>query len=440
MSIHSTPSQPSGLKSTRRSLLKASAVAGAGLAMGLSLGRSVHAAGSDILKVALIGCGGRGTGAAVNVLSADKGARLTCMADAFADKIAPCLAQIKAARPDQVDVKDNQCFVGFDAYKQAIASGVDVVVLALPSHFHCIHLKAAVEAGKHVFVEKPHAVDPVGVRMIGEACEIAHQRNLSVVSGLCWRYDRGVRETMKREHHGAIGDVVAVRTSYMTDFSWTRPRKPEYTEMEYQMRNWYNFCWLSGDLPGLTLVHSLDKGSWALGDKPPERAWGLGGRQVRTGPEYGDVYDHHTLVFEYANGVQMFAFVRQQTGCFADVSDHIIGTKGRANVLAHRIEGEQKWQFSGPKPNMYDVEHQELFAAIRAGKPINNGNYMATSTMLAVLGRMVAYSGASITWEEAMKSPLSLAPARYAFDADPPIKPDKDGRYPIAMPGITRFS
>jgi predicted dehydrogenase len=421
-------------------MLKASVLAGAGLAAGLNIGRNARAAGSDILKVGLIGCGGRGTGAAVNALSADSGARLTAMADLFAEKIAPSLRQIKAVWPDRVDVKDDHCFAGFDAYKQLIASGVDVVVMALPSHFHCIHLKAAVEAGKHVFVEKPHAVDPVGVRMIAEACEIARQKNLSVVSGLCWRYDYGARETMNRVLDGAIGEVLVVQETYMTEFAWTRPRKPEYTEMEYQMRNWYNFHWLSGDLPGLTLIHSLDKGSWAMQDKPPVRAWGLGGRQVRTGTEFGDVYDHHAIVYEYASGARMYGFVRQQTNCFGDFSDQIIGTKGCANVFGHRIVGEKPWHYSGPKPSMFDIEHQEFFASIRAGKPINNGNYMATSTMLAVLGRMVAYSGAAITWEEAMKSQLSLAPARYAFDAEPPTKPDKDGKYPTAMPGMTRYS
>lgn len=432
--ISSTP------KTSRRTILRTSLLAGAGLVASMNIGRTSHAAGSDILKIGLVGCGGRGTGAAVNALAADKGVRLTAMADVFADKIAPCLQQIKAQLPNQVDVKTDHCFVGFDAYKQLIASGVDVVVLALPSHFHCIQLKAAVEAGKHVFVEKPHAVDPVGVRMVAEACEIAKQKGVTVVSGLCWRYDYGVRETMKRVLGGDIGEVLGVRETYMSGFAWTRPRKPEYTEMEYQMRNWYNFHWLSGDLPGLTLVHSLDKGSWAMHDKPPVRAWGLGGRQVRTGTEFGDVYDHHAIVYEYANGAHIYGFVRQQLGCFDDASDLIIGTKGRANVLGHRIVGEKPWRYTGPKPNMYDVEHQELFASIRDGKPINNGNYMATSTMLAVLGRMVSYSGSAITWEDAMKSQLSLAPSRYAFDAEPPVKPGKDGRYPIAMPGISKYS
>ncbi len=423
------------LHSSRRSFLKANAAMA--IAAALPLARSAHAAGSDILRVGLVGCGSRGTGAAVNALNADPNAKIVALADAFPDAIAPCLAQLKNIKGPQVDVPVDRQFSGLDAYRRLIDS-VDVVLLATPSHFHAIHLKAAVEAGKHVFVEKPHAVDPVGVRMVAEACEIARRKNLSVVSGLCWRYDHGARETMKRVLDGAIGEVRAVHTNYITEFSWTRPRKPQYTEMEYQLRNWYNFTWLSGDLPGLTLVHSLDKGSWAFRDKPPIRAWGLGGRQVRVASEFGDVYDHHAIVYEYDNGAKMFAYVRQQTGCFSDVSDHIIGTKGCAYPVLHSINGEKTWRYNGPKPAMHDVEHQELFAAIRSGKALNNGDYMATSTMLAVLGRMACYSGSAISFQDAMKSPMSLAPARYAFDAAPPVMPDKNGLYPIAMPGTTK--
>ncbi len=425
------------MRASRRAMLKASLIAGVGMASGV--GRMAHASGSETLKVGLVGCGGRGTGAATNALAADPGARITALADLFPEKIGPCLQGLQSQFPNQVDVKPECCFSGFDGYQQLISSGVDVVLLALPSHFHCIHLMAAVEAGKHVFVEKPHAVDPVGVRMVAEACRKAKEKNLSVVSGLCWRYDLGGRETMKRIHDGAIGDITAIRETYMTGFSWTRSRQPTDSEMTYQLRNWYNFHWLSGDLPGLTLIHSLDKGSWAMNDVPPTRVWGVGGRQVRTGAEFGDVYDHHALVYEYANGVQMFGFVRQQTGCFDDTSDWIIGTKGRANIAQRRIEGETPWRYGGPNPIPYDTEHQEFFASIRSGNPINNGDYMTTSTMLAVAGRMAAYSGDVISWEQAMNSDLSLAPSRYAFDAEPPVKPDEAGRYPIAMPGATKY-
>ena len=436
MNQHHQQTIPNGGRLSRRTMLQKSLEGGAGLAAGLALSRSVHAAGSDLLKVGLVGCGGRGTGAACDAMAADKGAKLVALADAFPEPIQSSLAQVKKAFPDQVDVKDDRKYVGLDAYKHLLASDVDVVLLALPSHFHCIYLKAAVEAGKHVFCEKPHATDPVGVRMIAEAAEIASKKNLAIVSGLCWRYDMGARETVKRIHDGAIGRVVAVRETYMTGFSWIRPRKPQDTEMMYQVRNWYNFHWLSGDLPGLTLIHSIDKGAWALGDRPPVRAWGMGGRQVRTAPEYGDVFDHFGIVYEYADGAQMLGCVRQQNGCFNEVADHVLGTKGRAYISTGRIEGENPWRFSGTKPPMHRAEHQELFASIRAGKPINNGSYMVTSTMLVVMGRMACYSGQAITWDEAMKSPLNVGPSRYAFDADPPIRPDKDGRYPIAIPGV----
>ena len=209
--------------------------------------------------------------------------------------------------------------------------------------------------------------------------------------------------------------------------------------MVFQLRNWYYFTWLSGDFNVEQHVHSLDKAAWAMHDEPPVRAWGMGGRQVRVDPKFGNIFDQHAVVYEYQNGVNVYAYCRQIPGCYSDVSDQFIGTKGRANILQHKIEGENPWHYTGPKPSMYDVEHQELFAAIRSGNTINNGVYLARSTMLAILGRMVNYTGQALTWEQAINSQQSLAPAKYAFDADPPILPDKDGKYPIAVPGETKF-
>jgi len=316
-----------------------------------------------------------------------------------------------------------------------------VVLLASPSHFHPLHVQAAVAGGRHVFVEKHHGVDPVQVRMVQAACAEAQRKNLCVVSGLCWRYHPGARETMQRVLDGAIGQVMAVQETYMTGFSWTRPRQPGDTEMKYQMRNWYNFTWLSGDLPGLTLIHSLDKGSWALGDVPPERVWGLGGRQVRVGPEYGDVFDHHALVYEYASGARMYAYGRQHAGCFNSVDDVILGTRGRCELQRGRITGAVNWQYRGPQRAMHDEEHVALFRAIRTGRPLNNGPYMATSTMLAVMARLATWTGQAVTWEQVMNSKQSLAPAAYTWDATPPTTPDARGNYPIALPGVSpRFS
>lgn len=421
--------------SSRRDFLKATA--GSALAASMPLARSVHAAGSDLLRIGLVGCGGRGTGAAVNALTADPNTRLVALADAFADPIPGTLTRLQKAKPEQVAVDAEHQFNGLDAYRQLIDC-VDVVLLATPSHFHPIHLMAAVEAGKHVFVEKPQAVDPTQVRMVKTACELAKEKNLCVVSGLCWRYHTGMQETMKRVLDGAIGRVISVQETYMTGFSWTRPRLPDDTEMKYQVRNWYNFHWLSGDLPGLTLIHSIDKGSWALGDVPPIRAWATGGRQVRTGCQYGDVYDHHAIVYEYADGVRMYAYVRQQNGCYNSVDDLLQGTKGHCDLIRHRITGENPWRYEGPGCNMHQAEHDALFHAIRSGQTINNGHYMVISNMLQVMGRMASYTGKVITWEEAMASPLSLAPTAYTWETPPPVQPDTEGSYPIAMPGITQ--
>lgn len=426
---------------SRRDFLKVSARVAAGTA-GLALSRSVHAAGSDILRVGLIGCGGRGTGAAANALNADPHAKLTALADVFPEKVEHTLKVLQGQYTDRVDVPRERRFTGFDAYQKLIQSGVDVVLLAEPPHFRPRHLQAAIEAGKHVFCEKPVAVDAPGVRSVLETCKLAEQKGLSVVSGLCWRYHNGVRETMARVLDGAIGDLVGIQETYLTGFLWERPRQPQWTEMEFQMRNWYYFTWLSGDFNVEQHVHSLDKALWAMRDEPPARAWGLGGRQVRTDKRFGDIYDHHAVVYEYANGVRVWAYCRQQAGCYSDVSDIFIGTKGRCNVLKHQIEdlsGKVVWKFQGEGGNMYDLEHQALFRAIRSGKPINNGVYMARSTMLAILGRMVDYTGKLLTWEEAINSKQVLAPAAYSFEADPPVLPGPDGRYPIAMPGQTKF-
>ena len=420
---------------SRRSFLRATA--GSALAASMPLARSVHAAGSDLLRIGLVGCGGRGTGAAINALTADPNTRLVALADAFVEHIPGTLTRLHKAKPEQVAVDAEHQFSGLDAYRQLIDC-VDVVLLATPSHFHPIHLMAAVEAGKHVFVEKPQAVDPTQVRMVKAACDLAKEKDLCVVSGLCWRYHTGMQETMKRVLDGAIGRVISVQETYMTGFSWTRPRLPDDTEMKYQVRNWYNFHWLSGDLPGLTLIHSIDKGSWALGDVPPIRAWATGGRQVRTGCQYGDVYDHHAIVYEYADGVRMYAYVRQQNGCYNSVDDLLQGTKGHCDLIRHRITGENAWRYEGPGCNMHQAEHDALFHAIRSGQTINNGHYMVISNMLQVMGRMASYTGKVITWEEAMASPLSLAPTAYTWETSPPVQPDAEGSYPIAMPGITQ--
>jgi len=425
---------------TRRTFLKTSLAAGAALTTPLSLTRSAHAAGADGFRVGLIGCGGRGSGAAANAMNAGEDVKLVAMADLFEDRLAPARARLKELSPNQVQVDDDHLFHGFDAYKKVLESDVDVVLIAPASHFIPAHLGAAIAAGKHVFCEKPHALDVPGIKAVTGICEEAKQKGLAIVSGLCWRYDQAVRETMKRVHDGAIGEIIAVQENYVGGPYYAKERDPQWSELEYQFQNWYHFNWLSGDQTAQQLIHSIDKASWVLGDVPPLKAWGMGGRQVCVDPKYGDQFDHHAVVFEYESGVRVFGFCRDIPGCYNGTTDVVFGSKGRAQMPSRcRIEGATQWEYRGEKASMYDLEHVELFQGIRTGKPVNNSSYMYTSTMLAILAQMVCYTGQEITWEKAMQSTLDYSLPKYAFDAEPPVKPRDDGTYPTAMPGITPF-
>ncbi len=439
MNNHDNP-PPASHSTSRRQFLKAtSAALSAAGVIPLPISRAAQPAGSDILRVGLVGCGGRGSGAAVNAMNADPNARLVAMADVFPWRIAESLKGIQAIKPDQVLVDQDHQFAGLDGYRQLLDCGVDVVLITVPSHFTPIYLKAAVEAGKHVFCEKTHAVDAPGVKMVLEAGELARQKGLSVVSGLAWRYDTGVLETMKRVHDGAIGQIHTIQEICNTGSLRSLARRPGMTEMEYQLYNWYDFNWLSADLPGLNLVHNVDKGAWALHDQPPQKAWGMGGREVRKGPTFGDVFDHHSTVFEYGGGVRMYAWCRQINGTVAEVSDKFVGTKGHCDLLNNTIEGETNWRYEGPPSNRFDLEHVALFSAIRSGNPVNNSTYMARSSLLALMATWCSHTGQEITWEQAMNSKKQVNPDRYALDATPPTVPDADGNYPIAVPGLTRF-
>ncbi len=422
--------------STRRNFLQAAATTGA-LTSGA---HGLHAAGSDAIRVGLIGCGDRGTGAAAQALAADPGARLVAMADAFEDRLTNSLEMLgtNEAIRSKVDVAPARRFVGFDTYRELLASGVDVVLLCTPPHFRPIHLRAAVEAGKHVFAEKPVAVDAPGVRSVIESCRLAASRGLSIVSGLCLRYDDGFRQTVRRIHDGAVGGVATLLANDYRGGRWAKPRQPGWTEMHYQMRNWYNFTWLSGDFNVEQHVHFLDVCAWIMKEQYPEKAVGMGGRQVLTGPEYGQIYDHFSVVYEYADGIRLVSNCRQQPLCKNDLSVRVLGTKGRAELVERRgglrvrsASGEWVYQ-NRQSRNMYQVEHDELFASIRGGKPINNGEYMARSTLLAIMGRMAAYTGREITWQMAMDSKQALDPSAYAWDARPPAAV-------VAVPGQTRF-
>ena len=415
---------------TRRDFLGTAAAAAAASALHVPL---VHSAGSDVLKVGLIGCGGRGTGAAEQALNADPNVKLVAMGDAFPDRLQSSLKILKKTHPEKVDVKEESCFVGFDAYKSVIAAS-DVVLLCEPPHFRPLHLKAAIEAGKHVFAEKPVAVDGPGIRSVLASCEEAKKKSLSVVSGLCLRYDAGFREMMKRVHDGEIGEVIALQANDYRGGRWARPRKPEWSDMTYHMRNWYNFTWLSGDFNVEQHVHYLDVCAWALKDAYPIKAIGMGGRQVLVEAEYGNIYDHFAVVYEYASGARMYSNTRQQRGCKNDMSAFAMGSKGRALISEGplRIVGEKPWEYQAKHRSMYQVEHDELFASIRAGKPINNGEYMSKSSLMAIMGRMAAYTGQQITWDQALNSKEDLSPPKYDWDLA--LAPPQ-----VAIPGQTKF-
>jgi myo-inositol 2-dehydrogenase/D-chiro-inositol 1-dehydrogenase len=411
---------------SRRDFLAGSALTAAALSTG-----GVFAKGDDTIKIGLVGCGGRGTGAAVNALRADKNIQLVAMADAFGDKLEEGLGLInkKADLKGKVAVTPDTRFVGFDGYKRVIELS-DVVLLCTPPQFRPLHLKAAVEAGKHIFCEKPVAVDAPGIRSVIATAQEAKKKGISLVSGFCYRYDLAKRETIKRIHDGAIGDISAIQITYNTGPLWDRSIAAPIDSMEFQMRNWYYFNWLSGDHIVEQHVHNFDKASWVLKGELPTFAVGTGGRQLRTDAKFGNIFDHHAVIFEFKDGKRMFSFCRQQPGCTSEVSDHILGTKGRAELMSHTIKADQNWTYQGEAPDMYQQEHDELFAAIRAGKILNDGVEAAYSTMMAIMGRMATYSGKRISWDQAFNSKEDLTPAKYQWG---PL-----AVAPVPVPGTTK--
>jgi predicted dehydrogenase len=427
----------SGNQPSRRSFLKVSTLALGAAALPRALESGVYAAGSDLLRVGLVGCGGRGTGAASQALQADKNVKLVAMADAFEDRIQKSLAALKTEKEiaEKIDVPAERQFTGFDGYQKLLASGVDVVLLCSTPHFRPLHLKAAVEAGKHIFAEKPVAVDAPGVRSALASCEEAKAKGLSVVSGLCLRYHVGFKELVQRIHDGQIGEVLSLEANDYRGPIWVKPREPGMTDMHWQMRNWYYFTWLSGDFNVEQHVHFLDVCAWVMKDRYPAKAVGMGGRQQRTGPEFGNIYDHHSVTYAYDGGVKLYSNTRQMKNCFGEMSANVTGTKGRALFQESRggikITGQKPWVFKGEENNIYQTEHDALFASIRDKKPVNNGAYMAHSTLLAILGRMATYTGESITWKQAMESKEDLSPPKYEWGPLPEPQ--------IAVPGVTKF-
>lgn len=447
----SKPTQSSRPGSSRRSFLKNSVTTTATLAAAsqLVIPKGVYAQGSDVVKFGLIGCGGRGTGAGKQALSANPSNHITAIGDLWQDKIDYAIQSYTKSNPEQVKVTPDTQFTGLDAYKKVIDSGVDVVLLTTPPAFRWLHFKYAVEKNKHVFAEKPLCVDAAGYRSVTQTIEEARKKKLAFVDGFCWRYSIGERQTFPRVHDGAIGDIVSIYSHYNAAQLWMKPRQPDWSDTEWQLRNWLYFTWLSGDHIVEQAVHTIDKVAWAMKDEMPVRAWATGGRQQRVDPAFGHVWDHFAVVYEWANGARAHVYCRQQDQVQTGVVDHFIGTKGVCDIKSNfsprnggndyviRQHGDkgQGWRLSNiPKdfPNAYQVEHDELFASIRDGKPINAGQRVPNSAMMAIMGRMAGYTGQVITWEQAVNSKEDLFPKELDLKAPMPTPP-------VAVPGKTKF-
>jgi predicted dehydrogenase len=415
-------------------LVTSAAVAGT-----LGSGAAAFAAGSDTLRVGMIGCGGRNAGAAVQALEADPGARLVAMCDIFMDRVQAKREAIKAQKGDQVAVDDAHCFTGFDSYKQVIESS-DVVLIANAAKFHPLHAMAAIKAGKHVFMEKPHGIDPAGIKLLRQVAALATEKNLCLVSGLQSRYHAGYAETIQRIHDGAIGEIISIEENFLRAPYVVIDRKEGLSELQWQCSTQYHFHWLSGDDVPQSLVHNMDRASWAMNNAVPIKCHGLGGRSSMTEAIYGDVFDHHSVVYEYPNGVRVYAFCRTTEGCYNNSSSIVLGSKGKADITRSRIWGETEWRWKG-RCNPYQVEHDVLFAAIRSGKAINNGDYMANSTLTTIMGQLSCYTGKEVTWQQANESDFSYAPnpEDCRDGMEPPVKPGADGTYPVPKPGFTKL-
>ena len=417
---------------TRRDFVKAAAAASVAAAIPGNPG--LFAAGSDALKIGIIGCGGRGTGAAIDCLNAAPGVEIVAMGDLVPDRVQSSLKKLKDAFPSRVNVPADKCFTGFDNYLKVCACPeVNLIVTAAPPGFRPIHFKAAIDAGKHVFMEKPVAVDPIGVRSVIATSDLARQKGLAVVAGTQRRHQAHYLEIMKRIQDGQIGEIVAAQCYWNQGDLWVKMREPGMTEIEWQCRNWLYFSWLSGDHIVEQHVHNIDVVNWAMGTMP-KNIVGMGGRQVRVAPEYGNIFDHFYVEFEYPNGVRASSMCRQAKGCAERVEERIVGTEGIAHLTGSEgeIKGKRPWKFEAKEVNPYVQEHVDLVASIRSGKVLNEGRQIAESTMCAIIGRMSAYTGRAISWEWAMNSSkLDLSPAKYEFG---PNRVDA-----VAIPGFTEL-
>ncbi|MGV8094537.1 MAG: Gfo/Idh/MocA family protein [Mangrovibacterium sp.] len=430
---------------SRRQFTKVAGLAAVGTVISTGVAWALN---SNTLKVGLIGCGGRGTGAAEQALNADPDVILSVMADAFSDRLEESYQTLKEKFGEKVQVTADRKFVGLDAYQKLIDSDVDVVLLAAPPCFRPDHLEAAVKAGKHIFSEKPFAVDAPGLRRVMTAAKEARDKQLSLVSGFCWRYHIPKRETFSRVLDGQIGEILAAEATYNTGELWYKERQQGWSEVEYQLRNWLYYNWLSGDHIVEQAIHSIDMLSWTMGDIAPVRVSGTGGRQKRTDKKYGNIFDHFGIIYEYANGTKAYFFCRQQSGTTPSYAVELTGTNGKCIVDCrtglHELTGRNPWKYDDETKftdenaykkskvkDMYQLEHDELFASIRAGKPMNDGEWMTQSNLMALAGRMAAYTGETISWEQALSSMEVLFPENISWNTKYDI--------PVAIPGITKF-
>jgi predicted dehydrogenase len=438
-------------KNSRREFVKQTAIITSGaVALPLFSKANFFSGADDIIKIALIGCGGRGTGAAMQALLTKQNVKLVAMADAFRDRIDRCYKNlnaddlsesgVKGNLKNRIDVPEERKYVGFDAYKKAIAHA-DVVILTTPPGFRPIHFEEAIKQSKHVFMEKPVATDPAGIKKVLDVAELAKQKKLNVVVGLQRHYQNSYRELYAKKN--LIGDITSAQAWWNSDGVWVNPRKYNQTEMEYQMRNWYYFVWLCGDHIVEQHIHNMDVINWFKGGYPV-KAQGMGGRQVRKGKDHGEIYDHHYVEFHYADGSMLNSQCRHIPGTMSKVDELLIGTKGKifcgpANIKDHT--GKILFQFdSKTENNPYQTEHDELFAALAKGEykfaDAENG---AKSTMTAIMGRMATYSGQVMEWDKLLASGISIMPKEFDWNAPPPVLPDDDGYYPIAKPGVTKY-
>jgi len=420
-------------KLSRRDFIRTSAAAG--VATFLSGSERVFAAGSDKVRVGVIGCGGRGTYDATNCVNSSDNVEIIAMGDVFRDRLDGALENLNNNVGDKVKVTEDTCFVGFDAYKKVLECEVDMVILTTPPHFRPEHLRAAIEGGKHVFTEKPVAVDPVGVRSVIESSELAEKKKLTIVAGTQMRRIAHIVELMKKIHNGDIGEILGGQCVRIEGgmMGWGKQPQPGWSDMELQIRRWLFYNWLGGDLIVEQQIHNLDLINWAL-DSHPVQCLGMGGRQSRTGPEYGNVYDHFAVEYEYPNGVRVEYMGGQIDGCTFRNDQRLVGTKGSAyfdfgNAI---IEGQNPFKYEKAVPDPCITQHADQIKAIREGRPLNEGKRVAESTLTAIMGRMSTYTGRALKWDWVMNaSQLDLRPLKYEF-CDLPVAP-------VAVPGKTEL-